>query len=122
MLGFCIVYWFIFVLLKETNMDIIDTTPLALLTVGQFIELVKKCIESPAPIKTDDTRLDMKETRKLTGYSADAIYRLVRERKIPCYRLEATGKLWFKKNEIMEWIDGQKVKTIDEMCREKLSR
>ena len=105
--------------------NISDTTPLALLTVGQFVDLINKQLTSlPAPEKVEEKpeNINMKEVKELTGYSRDTIYKLVRERKIPCYRHTEAGKLFFKRAEITAWMNNQKVKTIDELLSEKKAK
>lgn len=99
-------------------MDITEDTPIACLTVKQFIDVINNCL-NPSVYESTKTKekelLDIADMIKLTGYSRDSLYKQARERKIPHYRFADTGKLWFKRTEIMEWMQDQKVKTISEI-------
>ena len=107
-------------------MDITEDTPIACLTVKQFIDIIKNNTQPHTPSipeqKEPSERLYMKDVRELTGYSRDTIYNLVRQLKIPHYRYAETGRLWFKRSEIIEWIDQQKIKTIEERYNERKTR
>lgn len=106
-------------------MNITEDTPIACLTVGQFINMLKDYMNSPTPETGQNEineRLGVKELMTLTGYSRDSIYKLVRQRKLPFYRFAETGRLWFKRIEISEWIENQKRKTFDELIQEKKIR
>ena len=107
-------------------MDITEDTPIACLTVKQFIDIIKNNTQPQTPSipeqKEPSERLYMKDVRELTGYSRDTIYNLVRQLKIPHYHYAETGRLWFKRSEIIEWIDQQKIKTIEERYNERKTR
>lgn len=51
-----------------------------------------------------------------TGYSKDTIHRLTSQRLIPHYKRE--GRLFFKREEIDQWLMSNRVKTKDEIAQE----
>ena len=61
-------------------MNISEDTPIACLTVGQFINMIKDYMNSATPENRQNEineRLGVKELMTLTGYSRDSIYKLV---------------------------------------------
>lgn len=50
-------------------------------------------------------RLDVKEAADFLGVSQDVIYRMVRERQIPHFRVRS--KILFCKETILDWIKDQ---------------
>lgn len=53
---------------------------------------------------TDDEILNFKQVKKLLGVSSSFLYKCTSQGKIPCYR-PTKGKLFFKKDEILKWIN-----------------
>ena len=51
--------------------------------------------------------LGVKEAIELTGYSRGHIYRLIRHGQLPCHK-PAGGRLFFKKNELLDFVYGNK--------------
>lgn len=60
----------------------------------------------------------IEEASRLIGKAKPTIYGLVRQRKIPCYKYGK--KLYFFKEELLEWISEGKKKTIQEIESEAL--
>lgn len=48
--------------------------------------------------------LSFKQVQELLGVSSSYLYKCTSQGKIPCYR-PTKGKLFFKKNEVMDWIE-----------------
>jgi excisionase family DNA binding protein len=48
--------------------------------------------------------LNFKQVQELLGVSSSYLYKCTSQGKIPCYR-PTKGKLFFKKNEVMDWIE-----------------
>ncbi len=48
--------------------------------------------------------LNFKQVQQLLGVSQSYLYKCTSQGKIPCYR-PTKGKLFFKKEEVMEWIE-----------------
>lgn len=57
--------------------------------------------------------LDIKETATLTGYTVKYLRSLVARRQIPHYR--RGNRLYFSRDEVEDWMLGQRIPTIDEM-------
>ena len=62
--------------------------------------------------------LNVDEVCMYTGLSKSRIYALSSERSIPHYR---QGKLYFRKNEIEDWLTGNRIKTTAEIELEAAS-
>lgn len=56
--------------------------------------------------------ISLKEAAELLGCSSSTVYKLTSNRKIPFYKPK--GKIFFNKNDIIEYIDKSKVECIDE--------
>jgi len=94
-----------------------ESTPLAALTVGQFKELFISSfrIESPQQPEPDQEIFGIKGCRKLTGYSASAIYQRTSHGRIPCFRRD--GKLFFRREEIINWMTSHRKGTKKEVAK-----
>ena len=62
------------------------------------------------------TILDLTEEAIFTGYSESHLYNLTSRREIPHYK--KNRKLYFKKQELEEWLLSEKVKTRQEIEQE----
>ncbi len=60
-----------------------------------------------------DEIFTIEKVAKYLCLSVPTIYGYVHKRQIPHYKLEK--RLYFKKNDILEWIDKNKIKTIKEI-------
>ena len=84
-----------------------DNTPLAVLTVGQFLQVIESKQPVPEPEKKDpeDDRTGIDEIKKLTGLSYSQIYKLTAKNAIPHRKF---GKrLIFSRNEVKDWMNEQ---------------
>ena len=65
--------------------------------------------------KTNDSDIinGIELAMRLTGKSRQTIYQLVSKRKIPHFR--KSGKLYFSKNELIDWIKSGAVPTIEQL-------
>lgn len=85
-----------------------DNTPLAVITVGQFKELMEQNISKELPEKNEpqkDDRTGIDEISEMTGLSKSAIYKLTSKNAIPH---RSFGKrLVFSRNEIKDWMNEQ---------------
>ena len=102
-----------------------EGTPIAALTVGQFKELFYSSfrIESPQQPEADPAIFGVEGCKKLTGYSASAIYQRTSNGLIPCFRRD--GKLLFRREEIISWMTSNRKETKEEVVRnldEKLTK
>lgn len=52
--------------------------------------------------------LTLEEVAKFTSLKKNYIYKLNHQGKIPCYSYSETGKLYFKRAEILEWMTKKK--------------
>lgn len=102
--------------LTDTNL------PLYSLTIAEFIELNKKifaelsCNQPPPAIESPEEILDIKQTAKLINLSVPSIYTLTSERNIPFMKL--SKKLYFKKSELIQWLESGRRKTKKEIKNE----
>jgi len=58
--------------------------------------------------------LTSKEAALYIGVSPRYIYQLIFHRKIPCYK-SPTGRCYFNKNELEEWMQSSRVSTDEEI-------
>lgn len=57
--------------------------------------------------------LGVEEAAEFTGYTTRGIYQLTREKRIPHYK--KNGRLYFKKEELVDWMTERKVLTENEI-------
>lgn len=57
-------------------------------------------------ITKDSQILSFKQVRQLLGVSSSYLYKCSSQGKIPCYR-PTKGKLFFKKDEVLEWLNNE---------------
>ena len=85
-------------------------------TIGVADVVVKK-LESrnifPQSIQEPDNPLTIDEVVKLTGYTKPTIYSYCQNNVLPHYK--KSGRLFFFKSEIIDWIKKGKVKTLKEL-------
>jgi predicted DNA-binding transcriptional regulator AlpA len=97
----------------KTNFD--KTTPIFKLTVEEFLSILRK-EEKPQTIEKKIPEIfDIKTIREITGYSIATIYAKTSKKEIPHFRRD--GRLFFRRDEIMDWLTANPVKTVDEHCR-----
>jgi excisionase family DNA binding protein len=87
-----------------------DNTPLAVITVGQFLELIEEKTQSKEPEQREDPKEDrtgIDEISEMTGLSKSAIYKLSMKNEIPHRKF---GKrLIFSRSEVKDWLEQQTV-------------
>ena len=105
--------------------DINDETPIGVLTVGQFKSLMREIIREFAKNSNSKTVnqpqevMDITKLSEYTGLSKSHIYKLTSSFKIPHYK---NGKrLYFKCEEINDWLTQNRMKTMDEITDEALN-
>lgn len=82
-----------------------------------ILERIETLVENLAAQKlTDDDLLTVDQTSKLVKLSVSTIYSKVSRKEIPAFK---RGKrLYFNRDEIMDWIKSGKIKTIAEIRNE----
>jgi excisionase family DNA binding protein len=87
-----------------------DSTPLAVITVGQFLELIEQKTQSKEPEQREepkDNRTGIEEIKEITGLSLSQLYKLSAKNEIPHRKF---GKrLVFKRSEVLDWMEQQTV-------------
>lgn len=62
-------------------------------------------ISSQKDIQTgEELPIGVAEAASVTNLSKQTIYKLVCQRKIPYYKSKERGKLYFRKNELLDWL------------------
>lgn len=103
-------------------MEITKQTPIAALSVGQFLEiLANKMATPPIPEHKPSKHLTLDEVCELTGYARPTIYKMCGHREIPYYKPSKNGKrLVFVRSEIEEWMQARRFQTHEEFVNECL--
>lgn len=103
-------------------MEINNQTPLAVLTVGQFLALVASKIPTPQQPTTQQNKfISLDEVVVLTGYSKATIYKMCSKRSMPFYKAAGNSrKLTFRRDEIESWLAGQRFETHSEFITKNL--
>lgn len=103
-------------MIKMTANKLSNETPIFHLTVGEFLALIRHEQKTP---ETNSTQIPeifgIKTLQELTNYSKPAIYAKTSKKEIPHFRRD--GRLFFRKDEIMEWLMENPVTTTSEHCR-----
>jgi excisionase family DNA binding protein len=90
-----------------------ENTPLAILTVGQFLELIEERTTPQVPEikeKPREDRTGIDEISKFTGLSNSQIYKLTSQNKIPHRKF---GKrLVFSRKEVKQWLEEKTVEKL----------
>ncbi|WP_320052793.1 helix-turn-helix domain-containing protein [uncultured Acetobacteroides sp.] len=103
--------------------EVTTNTPLAALTVGQFLEVLENASPKGGAVASEDVAvkrvfpdiLSKKQCAELTGYSVWTISRYVCENKIPYFKPAHGGrKVLFRRNEIEGWLLANRHETIEE--------
>ena len=96
--------------------------PFAALSVGEAMELFQQLLNSGAAQKRQDDRpkfLGVTEFCAITGYSRSTVYNLIKQNKVPFHRAAHGGrKIFFKTDEIEEWLTQNSENTVADYCRE----
>ncbi|HET6556032.1 MAG TPA: helix-turn-helix domain-containing protein [Prolixibacteraceae bacterium] len=89
-------------------------TPIFQLTVGEFLAMIKQEQKLPAQEPNDPEIFGIEILQKLTGYSKASIYSKTSKNEIPHFKRD--GRLFFRKDEIMQWLTANRVITKTEYC------
>jgi len=96
--------------------EITQDTPLSFLTVGQFMELVRKVSTNHQPAEKAIPDIFGVETlQEITGYSRASIYAKTSRNEIPHFKRD--GRLYFKHSEVMAWITENRIVTKSEFSQ-----
>jgi len=92
-----------------------DNLPQAVAHLVNELETIKSLVEnSQRPIvKEQRVPIGIDEACKLIGKAKPTVYTLVRKRILPSYK--NGKKLYFFRNELLEWIENGKRKTLEEI-------
>ena len=88
--------------------EISESTPLALLTVSQFLELVKKATPKEDQVPKEEPKEDrvgIDEISEMTGLSKSAIYKMTMLNDIPHRKFG--NRLIFSRTAIKDWLEQQ---------------
>ena len=85
------------------------------------LDRIEKAIEklnTTGPVAAANTPMDIKDLAEYLKMSVSAIYKLTSSSEIPHYK---SGKrLYFKKEDINEWIFSRRIKTNDDIEKEAM--
>jgi len=100
------------------NLNFKKETPIVMLSVGQFQDLISAAIGKVESNKPEKMILCIDEVCELTGYAKATIYRATSRREIPFFK-PASGKLFFKREEVLTWLAGNRQGTTSEFVLRK---
>jgi excisionase family DNA binding protein len=85
-----------------------ENTPLAIITVGQFLELIDQKVTKKEPEQSEelkDDRIGIEEVKEITRLSYSQLYKLTAKNEIPHRKF---GKrLVFSRTAIKDWMEKQ---------------
>lgn len=85
-----------------------ENTPLAIITVGQFLELIDQKVTKKEPEQSEepkDDRIGIEEVKEITKLSYSQLYKLTAKNEIPHRKF---GKrLVFSRTAIKDWMEKQ---------------
>jgi excisionase family DNA binding protein len=87
-------------------------------TKSDLIDLINICLTKNQNSKAKEfpPHLSIKQLSEYINYSEPAVYRMVSQAAIPCYKI--AGKILFKKSEIDNWLIDFKQRTVSEKLEE----
>jgi excisionase family DNA binding protein len=88
--------------------EINESTPLALLTVGQLLELIEKTTPKEDQVPKEEPKEDrvgIEEILEMTGLSKSAIYKMTMLNDIPHRKFG--NRLIFSRTAIKDWMESQ---------------
>ena len=96
-----------------------DNALMVQLTVSQIKGIVKDVLQEVLLSQKNETgTLTVEEVSELTGYKKSTLYRLTHERKIPFHKPAHGGRrIFFKREEINEWMQSNRVETHEEYLK-----
>lgn len=105
-----------------TGLKIGRNTPIAALTVGQYLDLM--ATQTPKVVQVEKPQsniVGIEGAEEITGYSRAAIYQMTKNRQIPFYKSASNGrKLIFKRDELERWVASRRFQTTQEFVEENL--
>ena len=104
--------------MKSIKID--NKTPIFQLTVEDFLSILRKGKEPQTVEQNIPEIFGIKTLQEITDYSKASIYSKTSKKEIPHFRRD--GRLFFRRDEIMEWLTAKPVKTVHEHCRERDQR
>lgn len=82
-----------------------------------LLDLITYCqTNRETPVRIFPEHMSLKQLSEYIGYSEAAIYKMVAQASIPCYKL--SGKILFKKTEIDDWLRDFKQPTLNQRYAE----
>ncbi len=98
-----------------------DNLPQAVAHLVNEVETIKSLVQNSHAPKTKQQRvpIGIDEACKIIGKAKPTIYTLVRKRLLPCYK--NGKKLYFFEDELLEWIENGRRKTLQEIHSESQS-
>jgi len=91
--------------------------PLFSLTVGQFRELLSEFQTNNGGEVSEI--MDKEECCRLTGYSVDAINKMISNNEIPYYKPKGRKKIYFRRCEIINWLFSNPIETKEQFLNRK---
>ena len=98
--------------MKANNIIIIDKTDLEELIKGA----VKSAVQNAQKAKPSDELMDVDQASKFLHLTKQTLYGLTSERLIPY--LKRGKRIYFKREELLNWINQGKMKTREEIVKE----
>lgn len=92
-------------------------TPIFQLTVGEFLTILNLTQKAPV-INTPQIPdiFGVKTLREITGYSYASIYAKTSKNQLKHFKRD--GKLFFRRDDIMQWLTANPVATTNECCKD----
>ncbi len=81
----------------------------------EFEIILKKLTALEELVTTQKPVLNIDECARLTGLSKSYIYKLTSSKRIPHYTSIGGSHLFFKREELLNWMTAHRVPTIDEI-------
>jgi excisionase family DNA binding protein len=105
----------------DKNKISFDNLPQAVAHLVNELETIKSLVEkSQRPhVKEQRIPIGIDEACKLIGKAKPTVYTLVRKRILPSYK--NGKKLYFFRNELLEWIENGRRKTLEEINEDSQS-
>ena len=97
--------------MKANNIIIIDKTDLEELIQGA----VKSAVQNAQKVKPTDELMDVDQASEFLHLAKQTLYGLTSERLIPY--LKRGKRIYFKREELLDWVNQGKMKTRDEIVR-----
>ena len=105
----------------DKNKISFDNLPQAVAHLVNELETIKSLVEKTQRPQVKEPRIPIgiDEACKLIGKAKPTVYTLVRKRILPSYK--NGKKLYFFRNELLEWIENGRRKTLEEINKDSQS-